>query len=164
LVDPNGTPFLDDQGQAEQFVGHLSATDLAELEVIQVDDLPAISMTVERDGKPAPIRFGNLSFGQKSSILLSFTLFSEARRPLIIDQPEDHLDSQFIYETVVKTLRQIKERRQIIVATHNANIAVLGDAELLLPLISWKGIGRITDRGSVVNPATRARVQDPRGR
>jgi predicted ATP-dependent endonuclease of OLD family len=77
---------------------------------------------------------------------------------LVIDQPEDHLDSQFIYETVVKTLRQVKERRQIIVATHNANIAILGDAELIAPLVAWKAIGRITDRGSVDNPLTRERA------
>jgi ABC-type lipoprotein export system ATPase subunit len=44
----------------------------------------------------------------------------------VIDQPEDHLDSAFIYDAVVKTLRKVKERRQVIVATHNANIAVLG--------------------------------------
>ena len=73
-------------------------------------------------------------------------------------QPEDHLDSAFIYSAVVQTIREVKERRQIIVATHNANIAVLGDAELLVPLRSWQGRGKVVDRGSVDNPDSRDRA------
>jgi predicted ATP-dependent endonuclease of OLD family len=85
-------------------------------------------------------------------------LFSDDVHPLVIDQPEDHLDSAFIYDAVVQTLRRVKERRQVIVATHNANIAVLGDAELIAPLRSWAGAGHVTDRGSVDTRATRERA------
>ena len=158
IVDSNGSRYLDDAAQATQFVAHLQSQDLTELERIQVDDSPSISMTVEEDGKKRSVDFSSLSFGQKSSILLSLSLFSETTHPLVIDQPEDHLDSQFIYETVVKTLRQVKERRQIVVATHNGNIAILGDAELIVPLAAWKGLGRVRDRGSVDNPPTRTRA------
>ena len=53
------------------------------------------------------------------------------RYPLIVDQPEDDLDNSFICTDIVQRLRKEKERRQFIVATHNANIPVLGDAGLI---------------------------------
>jgi hypothetical protein len=54
--------------------------------------------------------------------------------PLIVDQPEDDLDNAFIVSDIVKRLRYEKEHRQFIITTHNANIPVLGDAELIIPL------------------------------
>ena len=54
--------------------------------------------------------------------------------PLVIDQPEDDLDNAFIFSALVRLLRTIKERRQVILVTHIANNAVLGDAELLRPM------------------------------
>ena len=54
--------------------------------------------------------------------------------PLIIDQPEDDLDNQHIYEDIVRVLAEVCQARQVIVATHNANIPVLGDAELVVAL------------------------------
>src|SRR5690606_8588256 len=94
------------------------------------DDLPEIIVAktvTDSDGKVSAIirQFSQLSLGQQQSILLTILLFSKSRTPLIIDQPEDNLDSEFIYKTLVRSLRLIKERRQIIVVTHNANIAVL---------------------------------------
>ena len=71
-------------------------------------------------------------------------LTSSSRQPLIIDQPEDNLDGEFIYRSLVAALRRAKERRQVIVVTHNPNIAVLGDAEQLIVLKSF------SDRGQVV--------------
>jgi len=59
-------------------------------------------------------------------------LSADSNRPLIIDQPEDNLDEEFIYQSVVPVLRRAKERRQVIVVTHDANIAVLGDAEQIV--------------------------------
>jgi len=52
-------------------------------------------------------------------------LSSDSDRPLIIDQPEDNLDGEFIYTTLVPVLRRAKERRQIVIVTHNPNVAVL---------------------------------------
>lgn len=100
--------------------------------------------------------FAQLSLGQQQALLLSIMLFSKSRHPLVIDQPEDNLDSEFVYKTFVKTLRTVKERRQVIVVTHNANIAVLGDAELIVPLKSGHDFAVVTDRGSIDNPATKA--------
>lgn len=74
---------------------------------------------------------------------------------MIIDQPEDNLDSEFIYKTFVKTLRMVKERRQVIIVTHNANIAVLGDAELIIPLRGSNETSVIRDRGSIDSERTK---------
>ncbi|MCP4589724.1 MAG: phosphoesterase, partial [bacterium] len=61
-------------------------------------------------------------------------LLLESEAPLIIDQPEDDLDNRFITEGVVPRMREQKRRRQFVFATHNANIPVLGDAELIAGL------------------------------
>jgi predicted ATPase len=82
-------------------------------------------------------------------------LSSESNIPLIIDQPEDNLDGEFIYQSLVPVLRRAKERRQVIVVTHNANIAVLGDAEQIIVLRSNNERGIIVHRGSIDDPAIR---------
>jgi DNA repair ATPase RecN len=89
------------------------------------------------------------------AILLTVLLFSKSRVPLIIDQPEDNLDGEFIYKTVVRSLRSIKELRQVIIVTHNPNIAVLGDAELIIPLRGASEVSVIRDRGSIDTTETK---------
>jgi hypothetical protein len=61
-------------------------------------------------------------------------LLLESDAPLVVDQPEDDLDNRFITDGVVPIMRQEKRRRQFLFSTHNANIPVLGDAELILGL------------------------------
>ena len=160
LKDDRGSPFFAHAPEAQEFIGALKADvrRALQLETLCRGDRPQIILTVEQGGKPYVVPFKDLSFGQKASILLGVLLFSDRADPLVIDQPEDHLDSAFIYEAVVKTLRKVKERRQVIVATHNANIAILGDAELIVPLRSWAGKGLIVDRGSVDSVETRKRA------
>lgn len=124
------------------------------LERIAFEDRPEIKVTqvVENaDGtKGYRVRdFAKLSLGQQQAILLTVLLFSKSRVPLIIDQPEDNLDGEFIYKTVVRSLRSIKEHRQVIIVTHNPNIAVLGDAELIIPLRGASEVSVIRDRGSI---------------
>jgi hypothetical protein len=76
------------------------------------------------------------------------------------DQPEDDLDNRFVYEDVVQILREQKglkdqrKRRQIIAATHNANIPVLGDAELVLALETRDGRAHIVGCASIDDSAT----------
>ena len=79
-----------------------------------------------------------LSDGQRHTILLTIAMLAESNVPLVIDQPEDDLDNAFIFSSIVTTLRAIKEKRQVILVTHNANIAVLGDSELILPMCREK--------------------------
>lgn len=78
-------------------------------------------------------RLDELSKGQRATALL-LLLLGDASGPLVIDQPEDDLDNRFIYDGIVKRLRGLKGVRQVIVSTHNANVPVLGDAELVVTL------------------------------
>jgi DNA repair ATPase RecN len=96
---------------------------LLELEHLEINDLPIIKL----DGKPIE----NLSPGQRCSTLIPIILL-ESTSPLIIDQPEDNLDNRLVFDLVVDILRSLKQKRQIIVATHNPNIPVSGDAEQII--------------------------------
>ena len=84
-----------------------------------------------------------LSTGQKSTAVLLLLLL-ESDAPLVIDQPEDDLDNRFITEGVVPKMREEKRRRQFVFSTHNANVPVLGDAELIVGM-SASGSGEIAD-------------------
>ncbi|WP_010188118.1 TrlF family AAA-like ATPase [Sphingomonas sp. PAMC 26605] len=132
---------------------------LSQLEAVAVHDLPRLNVTkrVEMVGQAphyVPRDFKRLSLGQQQSVLLALMLTSESRAPLIVDQPEDNLDSEFIYKTLVPVIRAAKERRQVIVVTHNANIAVLGDAELILALKATNDKASVVSRGSIDHPPT----------
>lgn len=74
-----------------------------------------------------------LSTGQKATAVLLLLLL-ESEAPLVVDQPEDDLDNRFITEGVVPTMKDEKRRRQFVFSTHNANIPILGDAELMIGL------------------------------
>ncbi|WP_156939628.1 TrlF family AAA-like ATPase [Desulfocurvus vexinensis] len=69
------------------------------------------------------------SLGQRASALLLYVLSQRLNDVIIIDQPEDDLDNQTIYDDVIKLIRELKPHTQFIFATHNANFPVLGDAE-----------------------------------
>ncbi len=69
------------------------------------------------------------SLGQRASALLLYVLSQRQNDVIVIDQPEDDLDNQTIYDDVIKLLREMKPHAQFIFATHNANFPVLGDAE-----------------------------------
>lgn len=71
--------------------------------------------------------------GQKTAAILAFIL-NQGKNPLIIDQPEDDLDNSLIINLIVENIRKLKSERQIIIATHNPNIPVLGDAEGIIML------------------------------
>lgn len=124
-----------------------------EFETITYDDRPNILVTkvvvVNGQTKHISKSISQLSLGQQQSILLAILIQSKNSVPLLIDQPEDHLDSEFIYKTIVSNLKKIKEARQVIIVTHNANIAVLGDAELIIPLKSTSDKTSIINRGSI---------------
>ena len=72
------------------------------------------------------------SLGQRASALILFLLSQKENDILIIDQPEDDLDNQTIYEDVIREIKRLKGNMQFIFATHNANIPVLGDSEMLV--------------------------------
>lgn len=73
------------------------------------------------------------SAGQKTAAMLSFLLI-HGDEPLLLDQPEDDLDNALVSELVVEQLRKNKIHRQLLVVTHNANIVVNADAELVMTM------------------------------
>ncbi|MFM9850564.1 MAG: TrlF family AAA-like ATPase [Hyphomicrobiaceae bacterium] len=130
------------------------------LERATVHDLPRLQVSKAIDdgkgGKRYMLRdFSKLSLGQQQSVLLALMLSSNSDKPLIIDQPEDNLDGEFIYTTLVPVLRLAKERRQVIIVTHNPNVAVLGDAEQIIVMKAMNDRGEIVARGSIDHPTTR---------
>lgn len=72
------------------------------------------------------------SLGQRASALILFLLSQKENDILIIDQPEDDLDNQTIYDDVIREIKRLKGQMQFVFATHNANIPVLGDSEMLV--------------------------------
>jgi len=132
---------------------------LFELQSLNKPPKPVITVRT-RSSPPKELRVTQLSDGQRHTILLTIAMLADTNDPLIIDQPEDDLDNAFISSSVVMTLRAIKEKRQVIIVTHNANIAVLGDAELLLPMSRENDCGKAKDRGSIDSAATLLCVQN----
>lgn len=120
-------------GQAERLA---SSNDGVFMKIEELELMPTTAIrlnTAPVGDPPAWQSLEDLSTGQKSTAVLLLLLL-ESGAPLIVDQPEDDLDNRFITEGVVPRMRQEKQRRQFIFSTHNANIPVLGDAELILGL------------------------------
>ena len=105
------------------------------------------------DGSYRPLR--SLSGGQRVNLLLSLLLETNDESPLVIDQPEDELDNRFLFETLLPAFKRLKGRRQIIVATHNANIVVNGDADQVIQLEATADRGWIACSGAIEEPAIR---------
>jgi DNA repair ATPase RecN len=145
---------------AEKIVGKLFCWEiLFELQALAKQPKPVITVRT-KSLPPKEIPVLQLSDGQRHTILLTIAMLAESNVPLVIDQPEDDLDNAFVFSSIVSTLRHIKERRQVIVVTHNANIAVLGDSELILPMWRENDCGKVKNRGSIDANATKVTVQE----
>jgi ABC-type lipoprotein export system ATPase subunit len=102
-----------------------------------------------------------LSAGERGGLLLIFYLMLDMSDiPLVIDQPEDNLDNQSVYEILVTFLKKAKKRRQIIMVTHNPNLAVVADAEQIIHVSIDKKNKNDFDfcSGSIENPEINDRV------
>ena len=120
-------------GQAERLAGG-EAEVLMRIEELDLAPTTAIRLNTAPAGEPPAWQLlEDLSTGQKATAVLLLLLL-ESGAPLIVDQPEDDLDNRFITEGIVPRMRKEKQRRQFIFSTHNANIPVLGDAELIVGL------------------------------
>ena len=110
------------------------------------DDSVTVNFKEHRGGGWKSLEQG--SPGQQTAALLAFVL-GYGSEPIILDQPEDDLDNKLIYELLVSRLRETKLKRQIIVVTHNPNIVVHGDAELVLSLDTDGGQSKIVCLGGL---------------
>lgn len=114
--------------------GTLQLKTVLALDEIVFNDIPIVRLNDRPKEHGSTLRpLDELSPGQRCSAVLPILLLN-GRSPLIIDQPEDNLDNRLIRQVIVNVLGSIKLRRQVIVATHNPNIPVLGDAEQTIVL------------------------------
>ena len=99
------------------------------LDEVVFDDLPVIKLNDRPSDAASTLRpVHELSPGQRCSAILPILLLS-GNAPVIIDQPEENLDNRLIRQVIVNILASMKLRRQVIIATHNPNLPVLGDCE-----------------------------------
>lgn len=110
-------------------------------------------------GKP----LDQLSPGERGDLLLVFyLLIDKCDVPLIIDQPEENLDNQTIATMLVPAIKEAKERRQIIIVTHNPNLAVVCDADQVIhSRLDKTGGSRVTyTTGAIENPVITQLIVD----
>lgn len=109
----------------------------------------------EKEFKPLK----NCSIGERGTALLSIILVAGIE-PLVIDQLEDDLDHFYLYKTLTPVVKEVKKRRQLIFATHDANIVINGDAELILIVTTEDDeFGSVTPT-SIESLNTREKVMD----
>jgi predicted ATPase len=104
-----------------------------------------------------------LSPGEKGALLLVFYLLLDMDNiPLILDQPEDNLDNDSVANILVDFIKEAKKKRQIIMVTHNPNLAVVADAEQIIYVSIDKEDGNkvYVESGSIENPNTNKHIVD----
>lgn len=114
-----------DIGQMNRVVAHLG--DHADLYILE-SETPSVQLEITLFDNGQPKRVETLSKGQRATALLPLIL-RPLPYPLLFDQPEDDLDNNFIFRSLIKTIQSLKTKRQLIFVTHNANIPVLGAAD-----------------------------------
>lgn len=110
--------------RAQRVLAELRTADLGKILSMPLEDNVTMFLLDGRDYKPTPA----LSTGQRCTVVLS-ALLAQVGPPLLVDQPEDHLDNAFIVHTLIDSVLRTKSARQLIFTTHNPNIPVLGEAE-----------------------------------
>ncbi|MGE3795496.1 MAG: TrlF family AAA-like ATPase [Dehalococcoidia bacterium] len=116
-----------------------------------------VTVTLYRqDGARAGTLDEGLSVGQRCIAVLTL-LLATGDAPILIDQPEDEIDNEFIYRELVPLIRHAKSQRQVILATHDANIPVNGDAEMIYALDARAENGRTRGGPMEVDEAGSAR-------
>jgi hypothetical protein len=142
----------------KRFVSHIQGLIPEQMDRLSCwfpDDSLDVRYSLKDGGSFKPVEQG--SPGQKTAALLAFIL-SYGTEPLVLDQPEDDLDNYLIYDLIVTQLREIKQRRQVLAVTHNANIVVNGDAENVVALDVKAGQTRIVTQGGLQVPTIRDQI------
>lgn len=110
---------------------------------------------IKYHGKP----IAKHSIGQRASALVLFILSQKDNNLIMIDQPEDDLDNQVIYNEIITKVKERKPEVQFIFATHNANIPVLGDSEQVIA-VSYDEKQIIAESGSIDNKSIQSKIVD----
>ncbi|MBF0499657.1 MAG: histidinol-phosphatase [Candidatus Riflebacteria bacterium] len=133
LVDefPDMGAIFEQRERADQILGESSFKFweffLRQLETLLIWRIPD-KFTIKYGGK----ELKDHSLGQRASALMLFVLSQRENDLILIDQPEDDLDNQTIYQDVIKLIHELKRETQFVFATHNPNFPVLGDAEMVI--------------------------------
>ena len=132
---------------------------ILKLESIELENIIDIRLNVGSDKDTKFRSLNHLSKGQQCTAILNLLTLSN-NDPLLVDQPEDNLDNSFITNNLVENIRKLKINRQFIFATHNANIPVFGDAELIVTMENENGQGSVNNEnlGSIDNTLVRNSV------
>ena len=133
--------------RATRLVSHLAGERLDDILAARLDDTVDFALLDGQDYKATR----HLSMGQRCTIVLPL-LLAERRESILLDQPEDHLDNAFIVDTLVQAVRERAADGQVIVATHNANLPVLGGAERVIVLASDGRHGFIAASSALEEP------------
>ena len=160
-VKSEQTPTLSRLGFAvadqKKIIPKLTPDGWLDLSLTELADFPEFEYRAKEDEY---IPFDSASAGQQASALLA-TLLSQGGTPLIIDQPEDDLDSDTVQEIVAK-IWDSKSGRQLIFASHNANLVVNGDADLVLVCAyvntGDQSAGHIKEQGAIDVAAIRNQI------
>ncbi|GEM66247.1 hypothetical protein SF1_42290 [Sphingobacterium faecium NBRC 15299] len=144
-------------GHFVNLVRSLNHAQIDEIELILPED--EIEVQYKSATNTAFKSLSTASAGQKTTAILTFIL-SYGKLPLILDQPEDDLDNRLVYELIVDRLKQAKEKRQLIVVTHNANIPVNGDAEYIISMDTESRILKVLHTGTVEQMSIKKEICD----
>ena len=147
------------KGDKQKVASGLSPEDWLGVSLVPIESVPVFEYKA-REGEY--IAFGDASAGQQATALLN-TLLNQAGPPLIIDQPEEDLDNPVMLE-IVEQVWKAKQKRQLIFASHNANLVVNGDAEL----VAWcdyrtsgdQSGGKIFGEGAIDVPNVRNAIKN----
>jgi len=119
------------------------------MRVVDDDD---VELSLILNGNPVAIQ--NLSAGQRCTAVFPL-LLRMTKGPLIIDQPEDNLDNRHIADVIAPQLLEKKQTQQFIMTSHNANLVVLTDAELIMHVDSDGSQGRMVCSGFLACPESK---------
>ena len=145
-------------GDLDRISRWLTSDNWLSLSLVEIKSEPEFEYRISENEY---ISFSNASAGQQATALLR-TLLNKAGPPLFIDQPEDDLDNPVVQE-IVEKIWQTKQTRQIIFVSHNANLVVNGDAEL----VAWcdyrnigdQSGGKIVGEGAIDVPEVRNAIK-----
>jgi len=158
ILDLNkGAEDTDFSGHFRNRIKNLSPEVIDRLMLLMPEDEIAIKYKPSGSSGFKPL--ATASAGQKTTAILTF-IMSHGQCPLILDQPEDDLDNRLVYELIVDRLKNAKEKRQVIVVTHNANIPVNGDAEYVISMDSNTKHFNVFASGSVDQQTVKKEICD----
>jgi ABC-type lipoprotein export system ATPase subunit len=161
FVNGEGTVGSEFEDCSQELYEHLqnNLDKWEDLQMMRTRDSVDMKLFREDGSVAGCIADGSLSDGQRNTAALALLLAQDGG-PLVIDQPEDELDSNFLFKELIPLLRKVKQRRQLIMATHNANLPVNGDAELVYAFEARDGKGQALACGGLDQASVTKAVLD----